>query len=201
MFAFFATFIFVIGAIFVFLVWISGRSNKKKQNRQNAIAVPCDNIVKTIPSFNASLASLCATVIGPNNAAIYVDKNSKKICLAKPNSTYKLYDGKDILDVEIKENNFIISKSTGSGKAIVGGLVFGVAGAVIGSASTKRIDSVQVDTLQLVIHTKDIENSTIMINYIVPSLPLPRNSPAYSDWMSVATIWHGMINVIMHDAP
>lgn len=81
---------------------------------------------------------------------------------SKINNSY-IFKYNEILDFEVLEDGTAITKG-GFGKAIVGGAIFGLAGAIAGGTSKK---SKQVCTkLEIKITTKNIDNPVIYINLI-----------------------------------
>lgn len=101
-----------------------------------------------------------------HNAFIYfllaVDDNKKKLILHT--DRLRIYDYKKIIDFEIVENgNDVISGNMGA--AVVGGLLFGVAGAVVGSAGSKNINKI-CSNLYCKIFIDDIDEPQQILMFI-----------------------------------
>lgn len=194
------TFFFLVSfaclGIFAYGIFKGNEANKQVQS----LAVQSDNLVKTIEGFRASSATKFVTGI-ELAGFIYVDQTSKRLCVVSKNLTYKLFKPKDIIDVSIAENNSVIeeTKITNQiGRAVVGGVLLGGVGAIIGGLTSNKSNSVNVDSLHVVMHLNDFEHHTIMLNCL--PIKTQRNSPAYQNAINVANSWYGVLNVLMHSA-
>jgi hypothetical protein len=95
---------------------------------------------------------------------IAVDKQHTQLAIIDfKNIWFQLLPFKDIIACEIVINNQVIENSS-AGNALVGGLLFGVTGAVIG-ASSKQSQNI-VDDLYIRITTADVLNPMIRIQLI-----------------------------------
>jgi len=99
-----------------------------------------------------------------SNGVLLIDENNKKWAVNNTLFKSKIYDFKDLLDVEIFEDGVNIGKTSSLGKAVVGGLLFGVAGAVIGGSMGKRKN--ECTSLGIRIIVNDLNNPFIQLNFI-----------------------------------
>jgi len=72
----------------------------------------------------------------------------------------------DILEFELLENGGTTVSSGGLGRAVVGGVLFGAAGAVVGGVTGKKTGNTTVTSMQIKITTKDISDPVIYISLI-----------------------------------
>ncbi len=73
----------------------------------------------------------------------------------------------EIIEIELSENNNTLIKSSGgTGGAIAGGILFGAAGAVVGSTFKNTKSSVMVDSLCINIVTSDKKNPFVKLDFI-----------------------------------
>jgi hypothetical protein len=110
---------------------------------------------------------------------IWFDDNHKWFVLPKGLITSTIdgchvYQYKELLDYELLKDGSTITKG-GLGKALVGGAVFGVAGAIVGATSkkTKQV----CEKLQIKITTTNSDNPLLFINLI--STETKKNSMTY----------------------
>lgn len=99
-----------------------------------------------------------------SNGVLLIDENNKKWAVNNTLFKSKIYDFKDLLDVEIFEDGVNIGKTSSLDKAVVGGLLFGVAGAVIGGSMGKRKN--ECTSLGIRIIVNDLNNPFIQLNFI-----------------------------------
>lgn len=99
---------------------------------------------------------------------IWFDDENKWFALPKGTFSSKIdtsyiYKYEDIIDFEVLEDGTSVTKG-GFGKALVGGAIFGLAGAIAGGTSKK---TKQICTkLDIKITTKNIDNPVVYINLI-----------------------------------
>lgn len=96
---------------------------------------------------------------------LYVDDTNKKWSIKYPLvSSVQTYKFSDLIEFEIIEDGGSITKGR-AGSALVGGILFGAAGAVIGASRRKIVEPI-CRTLQLRITVDDIDNPEITIYLI-----------------------------------
>ena len=99
---------------------------------------------------------------------IKFDENNKKWCI--PDTAFGklknpiIYSFDDIIGYELLEDGDSIIKS-GAGKALAGGLVFGLGGAIVGAAGKRKTKST-CTRLQIKIVLNDISTPNVFINLI-----------------------------------
>ncbi|HHD2752250.1 TPA: SHOCT domain-containing protein [Clostridium perfringens] len=77
-----------------------------------------------------------------------------------------IYNFSDISSYELIEDDEVILKSGGLGRALVGGALFGGAGAIIGGITAKRKSKKQINKLYIKITLNDFNNPVIIIKII-----------------------------------
>lgn len=77
-----------------------------------------------------------------------------------------IYNFSDISSYELIEDDEVILKSGGLGRALVGGALFGGAGAIVGGVTAKRKSKKQINKLYIKITLNDFTNPVIMIKII-----------------------------------
>lgn len=116
-------------------------------------------------------------------STFYFDDSNKKWAYKKSNSSpIQIYNYSDLLDFEIFENGDSVMKGKAGG-AIIGGLTFGVVGAIVGS-SGKRKTSNTCNTLQVRITINDLQSPQIVIPII--SYEVKKNSIIYKNAIETA---------------
>lgn len=91
----------------------------------------------------------------------------------------------EIVRYELLENGASITKAGGVGRALVGGIVAGGAGAVVGASTAKRSSDEVCKTLQVVVTVKKERLSTVKADFLRGSQP-KRSSAQYSGAFSEA---------------
>lgn len=92
------------------------------------------------------------------------------------NGKAKIYNYEDILSFELLEDGETIT-SGGLGRAVVGGLAFGAAGAIVGGVTGGKKSKSICTSLSIKISINDIQNPTAYINFILTSTK--KNSLTY----------------------
>jgi len=115
----------------------------------------------------------------------------------------KIYDYKDLLEVEILEDGDSITKTArGSqiGGILIGGLALGGVGAVIGglSGKKKQIDTVRQIDLKLIIN--DLNNPLFVLNVFTHDPGLKKTSADYIKYKEQSNKWHSLLTVIIKKA-
>ena len=96
---------------------------------------------------------------------LFVDDVTKKWCLKSGfESVPKIYNYSDLNEFEVYEDGESIAKGR-MGSALVGGLLFGVVGAVVGGSRSKSIKNT-CSVLQLRIRINDLNCPEKIINFI-----------------------------------
>ncbi len=88
----------------------------------------------------------------------------------------KTYNFSDIISYEIYENKNSVVKGT-AGKALVGGVFFGLGGAIVGSSMSRGVET-NCNELKLMIRVNDITDPLIIVTYVENGL-LNKESDEY----------------------
>jgi hypothetical protein len=128
-----------------------------------------DNIDKknTLNEF-ATLGYNFENKLEVNNHTFAIDKTKETLLIIKPHSTTQinqprkcLLNFKDIIGFEVSKNGETITKAS-LGAPIVGGLVFGVGGAIVGSILGNRKSKEQLK-INIVLQLNSFDNPIIKI--------------------------------------
>ncbi|MGL5382104.1 MAG: SHOCT domain-containing protein [Culicoidibacterales bacterium] len=95
----------------------------------------------------------------------------------------KVYELENVRSYELMDNNTVLS-SGGFGSAVVGGAVFGGAGAVTGAIIGKK--NKNMSHLKIKLFLNDIDNPVIYIS--ISDKPVAKNSSAYDKQLKIADI-------------
>jgi hypothetical protein len=146
-----------------------------------------------------------------NDIALAIDEGNKRIYLYRSgtlNGILKSYSYKDILQVEIIEDNVSITKTSRSsqiGGALLGGALAGGVGAVIGGLSGKTYSSDNVRNMDIRILINDTKHPEYVINVLnnmnVHGLEnkkgISKGDMIYQISREKANHWHGLLSVLI----
>jgi hypothetical protein len=95
-----------------------------------------------------------------------IDEEKKKWAIKNNyNTDVKIYNYSDLVDVEVYEDGTNIAKTSSIGKAVVGGLLFGVAGALIGGSMGHKAKN-ECTSLYLRVVVNDLQTPYISVQFI-----------------------------------
>ncbi|WP_375088845.1 DUF308 domain-containing protein [Peribacillus sp. RS7] len=171
---------FILGIVFtgigIIMVKFStkGSSRKKEISNPNTVEEEFQKwISKSLSQYNVSRNDMKRLygnkyyVIKPKlKKFIYIDYSA----YYKSANTKKIVDLNNVKKISLKINNKIVgemTKENAIGRALVGGALFGTAGAIVGGASAKETQTQynQITSIRLEIITNDVKNpySTITL--------------------------------------
>jgi hypothetical protein len=145
---------FVISIGIFLLIFIIKSIGENKQYNEDSI-----QIEKNLKSNGFNIDK--ALHDGKNH--FIVDNYNNKVYISANGQQGQIYNYTDIIDYELIEDGQLLTKGTG-GKAAIGALTFGVAGAIVGSSMKKQKN--MCTNLQLIITVNDIINSNITMQLI-----------------------------------
>lgn len=102
-------------------------------------------------------------------------------------SNVPVYKFSEIMDYELIENGNPIVKGGGVGKAVVGGLLFGGAGAIVGASTAQRASKTVVDTMKLKITINNPYNDFVEIDFLQSLRGVKQGSVSYNSCAETAT--------------
>lgn len=103
-------------------------------------------------------------VIRAVNNLLYINFNSNKVAVFNlMQNNFTEYDFKQIIACDLSINDNVITEGSGIGRAIVGGALFGGAGAVVGAVTGSKKTKKEINKLELVIVVDDIQNPEIRL--------------------------------------
>lgn len=151
-----------------------------------------------LPGFCPSQIILKSAEITSNKQnGIAVDNESKQIALILKDEP-KLYRFEDVIACEAIIDGQTITKSARMnqlGKAALGGLLFGGAGAIVGALGGRKEEYKKVKQVSLKLLLDDLENPTFIINFAEFGNPKPMNEVAKE-----AQQWNDLFKVIISHA-
>ena len=106
-----------------------------------------------------------------------VDKENKKFAVVERNRTVRIYDFSKVISYEIQEDGASVVKGS-VGRSLIGGLFFGITGAVIGSSGKRKISNFCTD-LRLLIRLNDLEEP--LLNMQVINFQVDKQSAVYKN--------------------
>lgn len=156
-----------------------------------------------IPDFTAT-HKLLSSPFNASRPAILIDDQRQKVCLLNqmPDPSPRIFPYQDLLGVEIVEDGLsVISTKTARasqlGSALVGGVLFGGAGAIVGGLSGKTVSTAhdRVNAVQLRLLVDDISHPHFVVDFL--GKQVPKLSAEYSLALAQARQWHGVLEVLI----
>jgi len=132
-----------------------------------------------------------------NGNTLSVDDVSKQWYLKTAKDIYpKIYKYADLNEFEVYEDGESIAKGR-AGSALVGGLLFGVVGAVVGGSRSKKSNNI-CSVLQLRVRVNDLQNPEKIINFI--STKIKKDSSIYKTNSEKAKNMAATLSFILNQA-
>ena len=179
-------------------------SHLRKKDREARI----ENIrrmEKEMASLNNFTASQTITSYD-GSAGLAIDETRKQICLsnkAQGNIACRVCSHKDLISCELFENGASITKTERSGQvggAVIGGLAFGAAGAVIGGLSANQTTSAMVSRVELRLIINDPQNPIHDIILLKLLKAVPKSDPSYENAYLTARQFHAWLQILIRQA-
>ena len=179
----------IIGAVIIgFIVGIlRSIQNSKHKNLSKSTF---DNL----NDFKADEVFLSTT----SGMSIGYDTNNSQICLITPDYKTIIYDYRDILQSELVIDGETISEqsTTGTvGRAVLGGLIAGGAGAIIGGVTGSKKLKKKIKSIDLKLSVNDSQNPFYKINFL--NIETKKDSFLYNNAFGPAERWHGIIATLI----
>lgn len=118
---------------------------------------------------------------------------TNKLFKIKNNSCDKIFNFSDIIDFELLEDDISVA-SGGLGRALVGGIALGGAGAVVGAVTGKKVTKKKITKLIIKITLNDFDFPCIMITLI--DKPIKTSSKDYQKAFNEAHQLLSILNVM-----
>ncbi len=166
-------FIILLDVVYVACVLYGIFRDKKMSDKENAIEYICymykkdstlleEDFYKSIKNTNIKTITISATLTKDNK--IHFDEQEQKIIFEMINMPKAEYSYFSILRYEVVENGTSVVKGT-AGKALVGGLLFGLEGAIVGSSGSKKLQD-KCKELKVIIYLNDFQTPSIIVPFI-----------------------------------
>ena len=107
-----------------------------------------------------------------------VNKGYWYVIKKNDNSNVPVYSIDETVDYELIEDSEVITKG-GLGRAVVGGALFGIGGAIIGGATGKRTGKTVVDSMKLRITVNNKYNTFIDLDFFQMAKGIKKDSSSY----------------------
>ncbi|WP_152906916.1 MULTISPECIES: hypothetical protein [Stenotrophomonas] len=153
-----------------------------------------------VPGFTASHLHVSAD----GKSAVGVDEARKIFCFLKCNAgrtVHRLVPYASVISADIYEDGSVISSASRSSQALgaaVGGLAFGVVGAIAGAVTGKRRETPTVNRIDLRVVVDDMATPTHDVSFLC--LDVPRSGALYSAVSENARLWQARFDVAMRVA-
>lgn len=108
-----------------------------------------------------------------------------------------------IVEVKIVLNDDAVMEVTqndGVERAVVGGLLFGGAGAIVGAASASQTSTSVIKKLSLHMIVAGTENSSYELTFLELDKPVPQDSEAVKPSMRLVREWYGVVRSLIFSA-
>ncbi len=193
----------VLVAIVVVALGVWGSKARKKASLLAVGKMETD--IKGLKNFEVTQRFFSEYKYPGEQTGIVVDENSEKICFLSSIQPCQLFNFKDVIESEIIEDGYSVTKSSRTsqaGGAVVGGLLFGGAGAIIGGLSGSKKTTKNVTRIDLKIVVNDLSNPIYTINFLNRSAgrPVLSGEYEYKQAMEQAMKCHSMISIIIKRA-
>jgi hypothetical protein len=159
--------------------------------------------------LNANGFSLTHKIVSlDGNFGLAFDDDSKKVCLVEnqnDNPFIRVISYRDLISSEIFQDGEMITSSVRSsnvGGALLGGLVFGNAGAIIGgiSGKTKSSNAEFIKKISLRLVVNDINKPRFEIDFLNVKNGLQKKDSIYKDAIQKVEHWHSLIEILIKRA-
>lgn len=138
---------------------------------------------KTMLKGAAALSTAGLSLLVPNG-------NKQKV------GTKEWFEFDELLSYELFEDDSVVT-SGGVGKALIGGAIFGGAGAIAGGITGKRVQKKRVDSITIKVTLNSFDAPCIMIPIITK--PIKVNSKEYQNAFTSAHEILSILDVITHN--
>lgn len=167
---------FVLIVVIIIIIINNRKKSTKKINEKQEWNNKCIDFMKKT-DFNFD------KIIEDEIFIFAADEKNKKCCVFTRNMNAPMaFNYLDIIEYEIYENGSSVMKGS-AGSAIIGGLVFGVVGAVVGASRSKIINEM-CDTLQVRISINNLQTPEAIID--INQYKVSKGSEDYKNYVDKA---------------
>lgn len=179
-------------ALMVWLTWFGARMRSRRFNALHAKLAA----ISGFPQPNV--------LVGEGSTGIAIDRDARKLALVRflrSGPELRVLGGSELIAVQLFEDGQLVTETVRGTQvkgAVIGGLAFGVPGAIIGGLSAKTRTTNEVTRIELRLTVNDAANPI----HDVPLLTTQttKGSLTYNQAMKVAREWAGRMEVIMRRA-
>ena len=140
-------------------------------------------------NFHSDAEYYCSQIIRDLFVGIAIDDSQKLICISTSKDQHDIIPFSEIIGCEIKEDSSIIG---GVGRAVVGGVIAGGAGAIVGANTAKKKS---VRSFQVIIYRENIKCPQIILSTL--KFSAKTNDDRYLDSVKFANNVNASIKVIV----
>lgn len=185
----------ILGTIVLLGVMISVVVQTIKERSANKQAM--ERALGNLSGFTAS-----KTYFSENGSAgIAIDETSQNVCLLTPHSPCRVVGFEDIVESEIVQDGYSITKSSITGQlggAIIGGAIGGEAGAIVGGLGRKTKTEQQVKRIDLKIVVNDLTNPVHTVNFFDATAGRGMTTGGNAEFaMEAAREWQALVGVMI----
>lgn len=180
----FLGFIFTALLIYGVYVFFKNKKDKKGSTSNQETEAPTKITYPDILKEKGFVISKAETI---STWTIYVDDEHKKWSMRRGTPSIKLkadevpviYNFSDLIDFEVFEDGNSIASGR-AGSALVGGLLFGAAGAVVGGSRKKKVKNICTG-LEIRIRVNNLQEPEKVITLIHPGSKVKKDSLVYKN--------------------
>ncbi len=205
----------VLGGV---VFWLQSANGPAKQNNAHRMAICKRQLEEVIVSVkNKCVIKEKDELIGSGYSfALLFDRKKSQLILIQGkagvdplSASEPLYyppviiNSEQIVEVKIVLNDDAVMEVTqndGVERAVVGGLLFGGAGAIVGASSASQTSTSVMKKLSLHMIVTGTENSSYELTFLELDKPVPQDSEAVKPTLRLVREWYGVVRSLIFSA-